>query len=742
VRRPLRSALALALALAGAAAPRTARAVLDTEGFRAVAVAQTAYPISAIAVAPDGRLFAAVQELGQTTGSTPGTGEIRVFSSYETADGSVLDTGAVWATVDGVRATNMEEGVLGIALPPDFATSKLVYVYVTTTDEEVNQHIRVYRENAQGTGDLLGVVQTTLEPPNESSTRNGAHLAFGVDGCLMAGVGDNGNGNRWNAQLMSGTDPMQGSENTALCTDVCLGPSEYPERTVTNDGALNHAGKVLRLSVQGAAAAAAAPGNPFADQPYVFATGMRNPAGLGVHPLTGHVWAMDRSDSLQAELDLVTPGSNHGWPCLEGADVAPSGPAACLVGHAASEVYANHPAWSRPIVAHTGNPQVTGVAAYAGLGYPEEFYGDVFYLFRDSARIYRVDLQPPCFMPAASELTPLPFHDSGSDGDFRAIYDIDGDEDFENVGLTVLTSLAQGPSPTGQDVLYVAGKQGNGFTDDSVIYRIEFATSFTPYAGPLGRVGDACFAGIENPFARPPCLVAGGPCAGQVDGASCDDGNACNGADACQAGVCQHAAPLADGTACASANACQGAGTCQGGQCVGGTPLPDGTSCADADPCNGSETCVAGACAPGAGGAAPFAVRTLAIRGASMTLTGTLVSAAPPAPSTTDTVTLALDAAGTPLLTSTLAHPATDDRWLKSKPPVLFKYKDGSGSAGGLKLFQMKQQGDGWVVKAKGRSEQLLAAQAGAVGAKVVVGAQCFAATAACVKKGKALKCS
>ena len=190
------SSLALVLVLAGATAPRTARAVLDTEGFRAVAVAQTPFPISAIAVAPDGRLFATVQEMGQTTGATPGTAEIRVFSAYRTTDGSTLDQGTVWATVDGVRATTMEEGLLGLALAPDFATSKLVYVYLTTTDEDVNQHIRVYRENAQGTGDYLGIVRTTLEPPTESTNRNAGHMAFGVDGCLLAGVGDNGGANR------------------------------------------------------------------------------------------------------------------------------------------------------------------------------------------------------------------------------------------------------------------------------------------------------------------------------------------------------------------------------------------------------------------------------------------------------------------------------------------------------------------------------------------------------------------
>jgi glucose/arabinose dehydrogenase len=740
-RRVLVRSLALALALASAAAPRTARAVLDTEGFRAVAVAQTAFPISAIAVAPDGRLFATVQELGQTTGSTPGTAEIRVFSNYKTTDGSTLDTGTVWATVDGVRATTMEEGLLGIALAPDFATSKLVYVYLTTTDETVNQHVRVYRENDQGTGDFLGTVQTTLEPPTESTNRNGGALAFGVDRCLLSGVGDNGNGNRWNAQLFSGTDPLQGAENTALCTNVCLGTTEYPARAITNDGKANFAGKMLRLAVEGASAAQPAPGNPFTAQPFVFGTGLRNPTGLTVHPLTGQLYVSDRSDSLQAEIDLVTPGSDQGWPCLEGAGVPSAGVAACLSGHTADEVYANHPSWSHPIVAHTGNPVVTGVTAYTGLAYPEEFYGDVFYLLRDSARIYRIDLTPPCFMPTASELTPLAFHDSTNDGDFRAVYDVNGDGTFDTVTLATLIAIAQGPSPVGQDTLYVAGKQGNGFTDDSVVYRIEFATSFTPYAGPSGRVPDSCFAGIENPFARTTCLAAGGPCPGQPDGTPCDDGDACNGTETCQAGVCRHGAPAADGTSCAAADACHAAGTCESGHCTPAGTLPDGTPCPDADPCNGTETCQAGACMT-ASGPAPLTVSAITIRGGSLTVGGQLFPPGAIAPSTGDAVTLTLEAGGASLFTSALTHPASDPQWARSKPPALFKYKDGAGAIGGLTLLQMKQRGPGYQVKAKGRSGQLTQLQGGAVGAKLIVGGQCFAATVPCLKKGKSLRCA
>ncbi|MGH7895745.1 MAG: PQQ-dependent sugar dehydrogenase [Candidatus Binatia bacterium] len=741
MRRRLPRSLALALALAGAAAPRTARAVLDTPGFRAVAVAQTAYPISAIAVAPDGRLFATVQELGQTSGSTPGTAEIRVFSAYKSTDGATLDTGSLWATVDGVRATTIEEGLLGIALAPDFATSKLVYVYLTTTDESVNQHIRVYRENDQGTGDLLGVVQSTLEPPTESTTRDGGHMAFGVDGCLLAGVGDNGSGNRWNAQLFSGTDPMQGAENTALCTNVCLGTTEYPARTVTNNGAANFAGKVLRFAVEGASTAQPAPGNPFTGQPFVFGAGLRNPAGLAVHPLTGQVYVADRSDTLQAEIDLVTPGSNQGWPCLEGAGVSSTGAAACLSGHTASEVYANHPSWSHAIVAHTGNPVVSGVAAYTGLAYPEEFYGDVFYLLRDSARIYRLDLAPPCFMPTASELAPLVFHDSNNDNDFRAIYDIDGDMDFDNIGLSVLTAIAQGPSPIGADALYIAGKQGGGFTDDSVVYRIEFATSFTPYSGPTGRVPDSCFAGGENPFTRATCLAAGGPCPGQPDGTACDDGDPCNGTETCQAGVCQHGPAATDGTSCAAADACHAAGTCQSGQCVAGATLADGTPCPDGDPCNGTETCQAGSCQAATGPAA-LGVGAISVRGSALVLRGELFPPAPMAPSTTDDLTLTVEAGGSVLFSSTLTHPESDPLWAKSKPPSLFKYKDGAGSVGGLRQLQVKQHGPGFAFRAKGRSDQLLTLQGGAVATKLVIGGQCYTATVPCVKKGRGLRCA
>lgn len=740
-----RCSAALVVALAGVAflTPSAVWASLDTEGFRAVAVGLARNPVSAIAVAPDGRLFAAVQALEQTDDEESGTAQIRVYTSYATNDGSVLDEGAVWATLDGIRATNNEEGLIGMALAPDFATSGLVYVHVTTPDEEVNQHVRVYRQNGNGTGDFVGNVKTTLEPPDENSGRNGGALAFGADGCLYLGVGDNGGQNRWNAQLLVDTNPIEFQEPGEFCTDVCLGTAQYPQRDIEDpDGMPNHAGKVLRMAVEGASTAQPGPGAPLPAQPFVFGTGVRNPGGLLSHPLTGQLYVSDRADGVSAEISIADPGSNLGWPCLEGSSINTS-QASCLSASTPDAVYANHPDWRRPLVAHPGNGLVvTGLFAYTGLGYPAEFYGDVFYLLRDSARIHRVDLTPPCFLPTSTELTPLPFHDSTNDNDFRAIYDVDEDEDFDNVGLGTLTAIAQGPDPLGRQVLYVAGKQNNGndFTADTAIYRIEYATTFVPYAGPVGRVDDACFASTPNPFARATCLPAGGPCPGQPDGTSCDDGDPCNGTEICSGGICQHASAAGtDGTPCVGGGGCTQQGVCQAGRCQAGPPVPDGTPCPDTDACNGLETCVAGVCQAGAG-PSPLGLGSLTVKAKGvLALAGSFQSALALAPSSTDAVTLQISSGGAPIFQSDLTHPASDARWKQKRGT--FKYKDGSGGAGGLTLLQLKPRGAGHEVKAKGKSSGLAGLEATSLDARLLVGPQCFAATVTCGRKGKSLRC-
>lgn len=741
--------VAAAAALALASGPAPALGSLETTGFRAVGVAWSAYPISALAVAPDGRLFVAVQALGAVPAPGATTAEIRVYSAYASNDGSVLDEGSVWATLDNVRATSFEEGLLGLALAPDFPTSKLVYVYVTTTDESANQHVRVFRENAQGTGDYLGTVMTTLEPPSEGNTRNGGTLAFGADGCLYVGVGDNGSsGNsRWHAQVLVGTNtPVDANENIALCNSVCLGTTEYPDRVMSN-GASNHAGKVLRLGVEGASVAQGGQGEPFALQPFAWDAGLRNPLGLASHPLSGQLFAADRTDA-GTVLRLLETGANHGWPCLDGNAASNIG---CLAGHTADEVRANHPTWRRPLVEHPAFIP-GGAVVYTGPAYPAEFFGDLFYLpTRVSARIYRLDLQPPCFLPDPAGVLPTEFHD-GSDGDFDAFKDLDGDGDFETVRATTLTSFAQGPDPLGRQVLYVGGNTGSSsnINEDGVVYRIEYGLDFTPWAGSTGRVPDSCFAGgpYENAFRRPTCLPPGGPCPGAPDGTACGDPDPCNGDESCSSGICRHGAAAADDTLCTASDQCHDSWTCQGGFCTAGPVSADGTPCSDGELCNGIERCQAGVCQPGEGPQV-LTVQKLTLkrdtRGpgtGSLLLSGSVSPRLPLAPDTTDPLALELRDGADMMFSAYLDHPASDSFWRRPKRNQL-RYGNRAAS-GGLNMVLLKTQRSGAVqLELRGKRLSFTGLDASGVQSRLVIGPQCFLADLAgrCSLDAKKLRC-
>ncbi len=125
---------------------------------------------------------------------------------------------------------------------------------------------------------------------------------------------------------------------------------------------------------------------------------------------------------------------------------------------------------------------------------------------------------------------------------------------------------------------------------------------------------------------------------------ACDDGDACNGLETCQGGLCTAGTPIvcddddacttescdaadgciyavaADGTSCSDGDACNGMELCEDGQCTGGTPLEclnsgpctvascdaetgcvtepldDGHPCDDTNACNGAEACQSGVC--------------------------------------------------------------------------------------------------------------------------------------------------
>ena len=76
------------------------------------------------------------------------------------------------------------------------------------------------------------------------------------------------------------------------------------------------AGKILRLTDEGKVP----PDNPFVGRadgrPEVFTMGHRTFLRLAKHPLTGAIWQIENGPNGGDEVNILTPGSNYGWPLV------------------------------------------------------------------------------------------------------------------------------------------------------------------------------------------------------------------------------------------------------------------------------------------------------------------------------------------------------------------------------------------------------------------------------------------
>lgn len=179
-------------------------------------------------------------------------------------DGAVTTLG----TVPGVERGAGEGGLLGLAVPPDFAADPVVYIYFTTARDNRIALLPI-REAALGEPEII------LSGIPKSPRHDGGRLVFGPDGYLYVGTGD--------------------AAQPALAQDrASLG------------------GKILRITVDGSPA----PGNPVADSA-VWSLGHRNVEGLAFDR-QGRLWASEFGQDAWDELNLIERGGNYGWPHVEG----------------------------------------------------------------------------------------------------------------------------------------------------------------------------------------------------------------------------------------------------------------------------------------------------------------------------------------------------------------------------------------------------------------------------------------
>jgi hypothetical protein len=258
----------LAVVLAGALAPRAEAVSLQSIGVFSQPVYVTSDP------GDPNRLFIVER-----------TGRIQLKTPKRTS--TFVDLSPL------VESGYQERGLLSMAFAPDYATSKLLYVYYTGKNAGA-----IHIAELKATGDVaaLSTLRNVLTIPHRSNpNHNGGQLQFGPDGYLYVGTGDGGGGG----------DPEENAQN----------PSSL-------------LGKILRIDPRqsGTQPYTVPADNPFVGtpiRPEIWSFGLRNPYRFSFDRATGALTIGDVGQGDWEELDFSPPpvagrGLNFGWDCREG----------------------------------------------------------------------------------------------------------------------------------------------------------------------------------------------------------------------------------------------------------------------------------------------------------------------------------------------------------------------------------------------------------------------------------------
>lgn len=203
-----------------------------------------------------------------------------------------------------ITSSGSEQGLLGLAFDPHYATNGLFFLNFTNTAG--NTVVARFQVSSDPDSAVLASRLDFLTINQPYSNHNGGMIAFGPnDGYLYIGMGDGG----------SGGDP----ENRAQNLDSLLG-------------------KILRIDVS-SDTVIIPPGNPYfgapGNRPRIWAFGLRNPWRWSFDRATGDLFIADVGQSAVEEIDFQPAssdgGENYGWRRKEGLNCY-NPPTNCAVG--------------------------------------------------------------------------------------------------------------------------------------------------------------------------------------------------------------------------------------------------------------------------------------------------------------------------------------------------------------------------------------------------------------------------
>ena len=366
---------------------------------------------------PDGRIMcgelrggAVRMIVNNTLQPDPPLLELDIFRGYK--DQGVID----------------EQGLLGLALDPNFDENQYVYLHWTyVVDSATNQ---TARQVARFTldGDHLTDKLVLIDGIPAAKQHVGGPLEFGPDGKLYITGGE------------AGMQKLAQEMGSPL-------------------------GKILRINPDGTIP----DDNPFPNQPY-YTIGHRNSFGIGFHPVTGVPYITENGPATNDEVNILYAGKNYGWPAALGSS--------------------DDPRFISPLYdTGTGTIAPTELEFYTGDKYPKELVNDLFFLAYNTRSLERIELEEPGYdKVAAHHSYELPPTGQGSytdielgpDGyfyvsDFKSISRVMFD--YSNVATNI--EIDQLPSTSPGTATTITAKLLDGFDNPVVNVPVSFFASGT-----------------------------------------------------------------------------------------------------------------------------------------------------------------------------------------------------------------------------------------------------------------------
>ncbi len=210
----------------------------------------------------------------------------------------------------------LEDGLLGLAVDPDYAKNHWIYLYYSPVGKEPVQRLSRFTFIADSLERASEKIILTVKTQRDECCHSAGSVEFGPDRLLYVSVGDN------TSPRATGYGPM----------DESKGRSAWDaQKSASNTNDLR--GKILRIKPEDDGTYSIPKGNLFTDaaqgRPEIYVMGVRNPFRISVDSKTGFLYWGDvgpdaGKDSVgfgsrgYDELNQARKAGNHGWPYFIG----------------------------------------------------------------------------------------------------------------------------------------------------------------------------------------------------------------------------------------------------------------------------------------------------------------------------------------------------------------------------------------------------------------------------------------